>query len=1026
MRPLKLVTRAFGPYAKELVLDFDDLGSQTLFLIHGPTGAGKTTILDAMCFALYGVCSGDDRDGKRVRSDLADPEMVTDVCFDFRLGGEEYRVYRKPDQLKPRRRGEGTTTTRLEAVLWRRTNLKTPQDEGIVLANQWKSVTEHVERLLGFRSDQFRQVVMLPQGEFRRLLLADSRQRQEILEILFQTQLYRRIEEALKQAAKDLKQEIVRTDDNLKFILKEAEVASEAELKERQEAVIADWQEKQAALEPLAALEKDAQEKVAQAKRAAEKIKEQIDAQVELEALQKRTPVCDENRLMLARARQATAIVGDERNLDARTKEAKQADLSLSKARERTGQAVAEKESADKRLDVQTNKQPARDEARKQLDRLNDLSEKVEQLLDATRVFAKADKELDRATTELESVTRSRDECIAAIEEARDRLVQAEKTADRMEFLSLKCQEADKACARLKQLGKARKREAPLAKELEKARDLSVRSQAILETIIAERAALEAAWIQGQAAILAARLSSGDPCPVCGSTDHPRLATSDRPLPDEEALQSKGEEIDRLREQQECARNEAASWEKEISAVQAEVRLLEEGLGELAGQPLTRMDADRKALKDQLAIAQDAGKQAEAIKQERAALDKRRALLTEQWTAVSEKRSQASADRQQAEAIALERGSGIPDAYKKPGALDKAKARAEEQLRQLEEAFELARKQASQANEALATCKAAEDAASDSAITAAQRLMAQREHFHKTLQEAGFRDEQSFKSAKKTSAEIETLEKAIQAFDRKLTAAKDRLSRAQQAAAGLEAPDVATLSKMAAKARQDRELAVRAEAMLATKRDRLNGWAEECARLAATKDRLDADYAIRGRIAEVANGGNSEGITFQRFVLAALLDDVLLAASKRLHIMSNGRFQLQRVRERSDRRSAGGLDLEVHDTYSGTARPVSTLSGGESFLASLSLALGLADVVQTYSGGIQLDAVFVDEGFGSLDPEALDLALKALIDLQRNGRIVGIISHVPTLREIIDARLEVSAERSGSTARFVIGCGREG
>jgi DNA repair protein SbcC/Rad50 len=180
-----------------------------------------------------------------------------------------------------------------------------------------------------------------------------------------------------------------------------------------------------------------------------------------------------------------------------------------------------------------------------------------------------------------------------------------------------------------------------------------------------------------------------------------------------------------------------------------------------------------------------------------------------------------------------------------------------------------------------------------------------------------------------------------------------------------------------------------------------------------------------GRVADVANGSNRDGITFQRFVLAALLDDVLGAASGRLHIMSSGRFHLQRVRERSDRRTAAGLDLEVHDHYTGTARPVSTLSGGESFLASLSLALGLADVVQTYSGGIQLDAVFVDEGFGSLDPEALDLALQALVDLQGEGRLVGIISHVPALQEIIDARLEVTRHRSGSTARFVIGCSRE-
>jgi exonuclease SbcC len=178
---------------------------------------------------------------------------------------------------------------------------------------------------------------------------------------------------------------------------------------------------------------------------------------------------------------------------------------------------------------------------------------------------------------------------------------------------------------------------------------------------------------------------------------------------------------------------------------------------------------------------------------------------------------------------------------------------------------------------------------------------------------------------------------------------------------------------------------------------------------------------VVGRISEVASGHNPQGITFQRFVLGALLDDVLIAATERLQIMSHRRYSLQRRAERSDRRTSGGLDLEVLDSYTGMARPVSTLSGGESFLASLALALGLSDVVQAYAGGIHLDTIFVDEGFGSLDPEALDLAFRALVDLQRGGRLVGIISHVPDLRERIDTRLEIIPDRRGSTVRFVIG-----
>jgi DNA repair protein SbcC/Rad50 len=1026
MRPLKLVTRAFGPYARELSLDFKDLGSRTLFLIHGPTGAGKTTILDAMCFALYGVCSGDDRDTKRVRSDLADPALQTEVFFDFRLGGDDYRVHRRPEQPKPKRRGDGATTARAEAVLWRRTGLTSDRDEGVVLANQWKSVTEHVERLLGFRSDQFRQVVMLPQGEFRRLLLADSRQRQEILEVLFQTQLYRRIEEALKQAAKELKQEITETDANLKFVLKEAGVESAAELALQREAVTAEREEKRAALGRMAAIEKDAQEKVIEAKRTVEKIQERHNAETDLHKWEKRVPEFAEKGRILGRARQATAIIGEERTLEERAQEAKQADLKLQQARTRTRKATGEKEAADTRFQEEDGKKQIRDDARKRLDRLDDLTAKVSQLYDASGKLGRAEKELSARTKDLGSVTQARDACTAAIQERQEILAKAEKTSDRIELLALRWQETDKAYGQLKKLGKARKDEATLEKGLAGARDLADRSGKSLEKARAERVALENAWIKGQAAILAARLSPGEPCPVCGSTDHPSLAMSDLPLPDEQTLQTTSREIEDLREQREYARNEAAEWERKVSGIQAEIRLLEEGLGELAKRSLTQIDADRKSVKEQLTIAEDAGRQVKVLKQELQGLEQTRATLAEKWNVADEKRLKAAADRQQAEAIAAERGSGIPDGLKKPGALEKAKKNAEQELGLLEAAFETARMHAVNANEVLTACKTGEKGAEDNAAEAARRLMDQREQFQKSLRHAGFADEHVFRSSKRTAAEIDQLESAIQSFDGSLTAAKERLKRAQENAAGLEPPDMSTLNASAIKAKKDAEQAVREEATLGAKEERLGRLAADCGRLAEKREKLEAVYAVKGRISEVANGSNRDGITFQRFVLAALLDDVLLAASKRLSIMSNGRFRLQRVQERTDRRASGGLDLEVHDTYSGTARPVSTLSGGESFLASLSLALGLADVVQSYSGGIQLDAVFVDEGFGSLDPEALDLALQALIDLQRDGRIVGIISHVPTLREIIDARLEVSAQRSGSSARFVIGCGRDG
>ena len=233
-------------------------------------------------------------------------------------------------------------------------------------------------------------------------------------------------------------------------------------------------------------------------------------------------------------------------------------------------------------------------------------------------------------------------------------------------------------------------------------------------------------------------------------------------------------------------------------------------------------------------------------------------------------------------------------------------------------------------------------------------------------------------------------------------------------------PDLGGMEHHLHEVRTTLEQCSRERGVLAGQLDRAAEWLVAFQQTTREMAQQETRYAVVGRIAEVAEGQNAYRMTFQRFVLAALLDEVLIAASQRLRLMSRGRFDLQRAREHMDRRTAGGLDLVVYDAYTGTTRPVNTLSGGESFLASLSLALGLSDVVQAYAGGMTLQTLFVDEGFGSLDPEALDLAFRALVDLQGGGRLVGIISHVPELKERIEARLEVIPGRGGSTVRFLL------
>ena len=427
-----------------------------------------------------------------------------------------------------------------------------------------------------------------------------------------------------------------------------------------------------------------------------------------------------------------------------------------------------------------------------------------------------------------------------------------------------------------------------------------------------------------------------------------------------------------------------------------------------------------QAAQTSLALAERAQAQVAGLTQEVQQLKEEEAKARERLSAVEAQLQEASGRRAAAQAVLEERASGLPEHVRDRKSLVQSKAEAEARLQAMQEAFEAAQHGTNRAREHVVACETALHNTAEAAEKVRRHVEALRVEFDGRLQTAGFADEASFQAAKRSPAEIDHLEEAIRRFEGELRAARARFERACLAAASLVSPEIQTLEQASKQAKADLETALKAETMLVEQLRQIAAWLRDLRETARALQTLEVQYTVSGHIAEVANGHNTHGITFQRFVLAALLDDVLVAASERLRTMSRKRFSLQRATARADRRMAGGLDLEVYDTYTGTTRAVSTLSGGEGFLASLALALGLADVVQAYAGGIRLDTIFVDEGFGSLDPEALDLALRALVDLQQGGRLVGIISHVPELKERIDVRLEVIPAQCGSVTRFVI------
>ncbi|MBN1662794.1 MAG: SMC family ATPase [Deltaproteobacteria bacterium] len=1018
MKPLALSMQAFGPYAAVQTLNFDALEGRQFFLIHGPTGAGKTTILDAVCFALYGASSGAEREGSAMRSDHADPATPTEVTFDFAVGQQAYRVRRRPKQERPKKRGGGTTTDEPQAALWRWTLEADGKRRMDLLAGQWDRCTRAVEDILGFRSAEFRQVVMLPQGQFRQLLAADSRERQKILETLFHTEQYRMMEERLREKAKDIENDVKDFRRRIDLVLAQASAEStpaltagkqelEAAVKDREESLIRARRE-----------EVLAQTAVHEGVRIVEKIEECAAAKKGLQSLESQKAAFAEKRRILEAGRLALILTDAEAALESRrqehgalTKAVDDAGAQLLKAGDDAGRA-------EEALRREQERETQREAALRALNELTSFRGRVADLDQARNALKKA----QTAFQLRERQQRKARETLAAV-----RKILEEKTAIQTQTAALAAQEPALSAAQ----GEARKLFQG-RRQYEEAQNTRAAVQKKYAAAAARRQSAEQAAAkhhedlrtaehlrqEGRAAVLARTLTHGEPCPVCGSREHPSPAVSDASIPEEQTMRELRAQLEKEEQDLTVLREKEVSSGLELERCKADLALLRAALGDAAELPLPQLEDREAAAEKALALAREAGQQAEQAAREMESLG---AKEVDGIRAVEEAEQACQAafiEKEKQTAVVSEREASIPEAWRDAGALKRELTQVSAVLEALKVAFREAQEKNLRAREARSAAEATLKEKTAALKAAAETLRLAGEDFAGRLVVAGFSDEASFQSAKRRAEDIGRLDEEIRAFEGAVESAGDRMRRAVQAAEGLAAPDLEGLSA--------RLLAVkdRLGALTAEQADRrarvklLDAALRHIADYSARLEDLEARYAVFGRISEVAGGKNLYGMTFQRFVLAALLDDVLTATSARLKIMSRERYELHRVRDRSKRPS--GLELEVYDAYTGALRGVATLSGGESFLASLSLALGLADVVQSYAGGVHLDTIFIDEGFGSLDPEALEQAMVALMDLQKGGRLVGVISHVPEMKEWIPARLEITSGRQGSEARFVL------
>ena len=1017
MKPLCLTMTAFGPYAGLQKLDFRELQDRNFFLIHGPTGSGKTTILDGMCFALYGDASGVERDGKSMRSDHAEEVVITEVVFEFAIGEARYQVKRIPEQERPKKRGEGKMIMPPKAELW-----SIPlSGQPALLASKWLDVTKQIEVVLGFKSSQFRQVVLLPQGEFRKLLTANSSERQEIMQALFKTDLYRTIEDKLKANAQQLKMANEELTNQHQWILQEASAADLPELlaslKENQKEAVLLLLEIKKANEQL----QQAQQAVSQGRVIQDKIKEKEKAMQALAELTEKKTVIEEERVNFVRATAAATLGDIEKNLLQCAQDVMELEEKSKTYLLQLETDIAKEIEAQQIFAVEAKKEVERNNIARDILSLQQLEGKVVLLEEALKELAENHKELTKVESKKQEVKLR----CTQVQQKMDQLFveqeQYQMLALQVGNREAQWQEAERLLIKRKAFDEA----CQTFDKLDLKLTASVNQLAGLEeeyenTKIAFLQ-LQNNWVKGQAALMASQLVTGASCPVCGATNHPKLAHSSEDMPDEKQIKKTQAQLELLEKRREKFRSERSSLQMEKNTWELRIKDLKSDLKERAEISLAELEQITKGLSEQYENAVTGEKKSKELAKELEAVVNEHSKINESLEQVEKEWRQSDTLLKAAETVVAERRLAVPQELQDKEKLASMLKNTEKKCQEYKMAWEQAQRNLQQAQALVIKDQTILENMKSRLLEDKDRYEIEKLQFMVRLGEAGFLDKEDYEQAKKSQEEMQRLKEKITAFDLEFSVASIRVEQAAQAAKELVMPDLMHLEGVVAKGQEMYNEVFAAHTNLEAQIKRQQAWIKKIAQLDEKMEKVKAEYAVVGRLAEVANGGNEHKLTLQRFVLGTLLDNVIVAANERLKMMSRNRYYLQRTMDRARKNAAGGLDLEVFDNYTGIARGVGTLSGGETFLASLSLALGLADVVQSYSGGIHLDTILVDEGFGTLDPESLDFAIKALVDLQQGGRLVGIISHVPELRERIDARLEVMATERGSKACFRIG-----
>ncbi|MFI0901876.1 AAA family ATPase [Streptomyces sp. NPDC020983] len=992
MRLHTLTLQAFGPFAGTHTIDFDTLTADGLFLLHGDTGAGKSTVFAGVCFALYG--DPPDRKPPTLRSHHADRDVLTQVTLEATIGGRRVRIVRIPQQMRPKRNGKGETEQKPETFLsyW----APGPGAEGKwePVSKSHKEASDEIEALVGMNRPQFCQVVLLPQNRFTAFLRAEPVERRELLGELFHTDRFAAIEQWLTGHASGLDKECQAARGDVLRLAERIQQAAGPDLEPHQGAPVPQdprtigtamaWAQRlleaaAVAGEEHAAAAADAKAALDQARAALDKARElaqqqtaHLDAGTALELLAEQTDHIDTLRARREAARRAQHLVPLLHAVDTATTAHARAQDTETARRAALPADHADLTTADlKAAEQQTRAEHAvLEQLLPEEATVADLTTELKRIDEERRQY---EQDLADARSWLQSAPADRAALDKRLTDAQAAQAQSEQHAAALDLLERRCQAAERRDTHLAAVTTAETRlvtaQAATAKALQ--HYITVRQQRT----------------DGMAAELAGTLQDGQPCPVCGSSTHPQPAAPHPGQPtrdDELAAETNHQTADHA----ERAATRTLQDARELAAA---------ATGEAGDTPLAELRSQHKTLAEEHAQALSNAADAGPATEELATLQIRQADMTQQEAHATA----GLAARDSSYDLYHRRKTELEDKLTAArGTASSIQARIDDLL-----------KQADRLNTAADASRATHEAATLLAEHTATAEQAAPTHGFDTPQEAA--------QALLTDPELTAIDDDITQWQRDRAAHETTRNDPALAAAAAQPPADTDSAEAAVTRAETAHTNASAQAhAAATRQTDLAVLTDDLTAHVTRLQPLERDHALADHLATLAAGtspSNTVRMQLESYVLAARLEEVVDAANTRLHLMSEGRFTLSHSDAKAARGARSGLGLRITDAWTGHPRGTETLSGGESFFASLSLALGLADVVTQESGGNPLDTLFIDEGFGTLDEDTLHKVLDVLDSLRAGDRTVGVISHVTELRRRIPHRLHVRKHTGGST-----------